>query len=338
MYLDETELRQEMDLRGAWRKWMPRVLAGIVGVILLGAGIMKATDMELFVRQIKGYGIISQPMLVSFGAWGMIALQFTLGVGLLLFYRPKYAFPVATLLWLILLGATSWAWATGATDDCGCYGSWLKSTPKEATFENLALLLLTVSAWTSHHRARAVPTPTKRWAVAAACIIGLVMPLMFGFSISATMQSDPGLDIGKLKVYGVEDQVDLEQGAYLLVLMGTDCAHCKELLAEIDMLAEEQDVPRLIALTKDNESKRKRFVDQFMPIFPVAQIGDKEFWRLLGTGKMPRLMLVQDGRVQKIWDQTVPEKETIKTTSLLQINKRSSSDLTSQTIEKQKGS
>jgi thiol-disulfide isomerase/thioredoxin len=262
-------------------------------------------------------------MLASFGAWGMIGLQFTLGVGLLLFYRPKYAFPVATLLWLILLGATSWAWITGATDDCGCYGSWLKSTPREATFENLVLLLLTILAWTGHRRARAVSTSTKRWAVAAACIIGLVMPLVFGFSISATTQSESGLDIGKLKVLGVEEHVDLKQGDYLLVLMGTDCAHCKELLPEIDMLAEEQDIPRLIALTKDDESKRKRFVDQYMPVFPVGQIGDKEFWRLLGAGKMPRLMLVQDGRVQKIWDQTVPEKDTIKTGSLSKSNKAS---------------
>jgi uncharacterized membrane protein YphA (DoxX/SURF4 family)/thiol-disulfide isomerase/thioredoxin len=323
MYLDETQLRQKMDVREAWRKWMPRILAGLVGVILLAAGIMKATDMELFVRQITGYGIISRPMLASFGAWGMIGLQFTLGVGLLLFYRPKYAFPVATLLWLILLGATSWAWITGATDDCGCYGSWLKSTPREATFENLVLLLLTILAWTGHRRARAVSTSTKRWAVAAACIIGLVMPLVFGFSISATTQSESGLDIGKLKVLGVEEHVDLKQGDYLLVLMGTDCAHCKELLPEIDMLAEEQDIPRLIALTKDDESKRKRFVDQYMPVFPVGQIGDKEFWRLLGAGKMPRLMLVQDGRVQKIWDQTVPEKDTIKTGSLSKSNKAS---------------
>jgi thiol-disulfide isomerase/thioredoxin len=129
------------------------------------------------------------------------------------------------------------------------------------------------------------------------------------------------MDITKLEVLGVEDPVDLKQGAYLLVLMGTDCAHCKKLLPEIDMLAEEQDIPRLIALTKDDESKRKSFVDQYMPIFPVGQIGDKEFWRLLGTGKMPRIMLVLDGRVQKIWDQRVPEKDTIKTGFLSKSNK-----------------
>ena len=43
-----------------WRWWVPRLLAGALGLILLTAGLLKGTDMELFIRQIRYYGIIGR--------------------------------------------------------------------------------------------------------------------------------------------------------------------------------------------------------------------------------------------------------------------------------------
>lgn len=48
--------------RNTWRLWVPRLLAGAVGLILLTAGLLKTAEMELFIRQIRDYGIISQPI------------------------------------------------------------------------------------------------------------------------------------------------------------------------------------------------------------------------------------------------------------------------------------
>ena len=59
--------------RNAWRLLVHRLLAGAVGVILLTAGVLKATDMELFIGQIRDYGIISQSIVLTLSAWGLIA-------------------------------------------------------------------------------------------------------------------------------------------------------------------------------------------------------------------------------------------------------------------------
>jgi hypothetical protein len=80
------------------------------------------------------------------------------------------------------------------------------------------------------------------------------------------------------------------------------------------MLAEESDIPGVLALCKNNEAQRREFVKKYEPLFPIGQVSDTVFWRLLGSGKMPRILLVQEGKIQKVWDRTVPQKEMIKAT------------------------
>jgi hypothetical protein len=54
--------------RNTWRFWVYRLPAGAVGVILLIAGLLKATDMELFIGQMGDYGIISQRIVLTLSA------------------------------------------------------------------------------------------------------------------------------------------------------------------------------------------------------------------------------------------------------------------------------
>lgn len=296
--------------------WIARFLAGAVGIVFLTASLMKATDMAVFVRQVKAYGIITQPVFVVLSAWALIALQCALGVGLLVFYRPRLMLSLAAMLWLILLGGTSWAWITGATQDCGCYGSWLKNTPAEATIENMVLLALTITAGMGHAYSERQHTRAKAWAVGIACLMGLVLPIAFGFPISAVVNpQSKALDLEprNLEIQGLE-HIDLSRGDYLVVLIGTECLHCQETLPELDMLAEATDLPPVVALSANDEAERKMFTEKFQPLFPIGQISEEDFWRLLAEGELPRIMLLRNGHVQEVWDRTVPDMEEIKAT------------------------
>jgi hypothetical protein len=48
-------------------------------------------------------------------------------------------------------------------------------------------------------------------------------------------------------------------------------------------------------------------VEEFEPSFPLGQINDELFWRLLGNGETPKLLLARQGKIVKTWDQEVPE-------------------------------
>jgi hypothetical protein len=271
-------------------------------------------DMELFIRQIIEYGIISQRVAVALGAWGLIALECTLGMGLLVFYRPGLILSLTAFLWLIFVGATSSAWLTGTAEQCGCFGAWMKHSPGEAALGNLLLLAATVIAWVGYGRLHVPQTRAKAWAVIVACLTGLALPVTFGFPVSGINRPEPkavGIELGDLQIHGL-DHIDLRYGAHLIILMGTDCLHCQEAVPQLNMLAETTDLHSVVALCTSEESECVRFTEELQATFPIGQIKEDTFWRLLADGDIPRFILVRDQQVQQVWDQVAPDEAMIK--------------------------
>jgi hypothetical protein len=297
-----------------WQWWVIRLLAGALGLILLTAGLLKGTNIELFIRQIRYYGIISQYLVLTGSAWGLIVVECTLGTALLVFYRPRITVPMTTILLLIFVGLNSWAWMNKTTGDCGCFGAWLKRTPGQGALEGLIMLASLVPARVWKKRFQGSATRAKAVAVVIACLVGLVLPLASGFPVSKIKQFQwrtDKMELGRLEINGIKN-VDLSRGDYLVILMDTDCQHCREAIPELNGLAEVKGIPNLIALTPNGDTQRKKFIEAFQPAFPVVQIREDDFWRLLGEGNVPRIMLLHDRRVQRIWDGKVPDEAEIK--------------------------
>ncbi|MBW1896336.1 MAG: hypothetical protein JRI47_04700, partial [Deltaproteobacteria bacterium] len=299
---------------GDRRLWLPGLLCGLLGLILLTAAAVKAMDMELFIRQMRDYEIISHRTLLVLSAWGVIVLECTLGVGLIVNYRPRLILPLTALLVLGFVGATSWAWLTGTAEKCGCFGAWLERSPGEAVAGNVTLLVGAVVAWVRYGQTQPSRSRTKAWATIVACLIGVGLPMAFGFPISRVNHapSDPAnLLLGPIEIQGLEE-VDLNRGTHLIIVMATDCDHCQESILEINMLVDMLDLPSPIGLCTNEESERKMFLEEFEPFFPIGQISDDDFWRLLAEGDLPRVILVSDGRIVQVWDQMVPDEDTIR--------------------------
>ena len=293
---------------------LSRLISVALGLILLVAAVLKSADMELFVRQMRDYGILSHHTLLILSAWGVIAVEFTLGVGLLVSYRPGLMLFLTAVLLLIFTAGASWAWLQGTAQDCGCFGAWLKHSPGQAALLNLGLLVGTLVAWLGCRHAKAARSRAKAWGTSLALVIGIGLPLAFGFSISRVTAPPPdtaGWPLGPLEVQGL-GEMNLDFGDYLVVVMGTDCDHCQEAVPELNMLLDVPDLPPLVAVCTNNETERTSFSEAFQPLFPVGQISENDFWRLLGDGDMPRVMLVRDGRIVRVWDQTVPDEDILR--------------------------
>jgi hypothetical protein len=311
MAQEEKTFVNESSRTPAWHWWIPRFLAVGVGLVLLIAGLLKGVDINLFMRQIRDYGIISGRPALVVSAWGLIVLECGLGAALILLYRPRIVMPLTALLFLVFAGVTGWAWITGATQDCGCYGGLIKHTPRQAVVENLILLGATVLAWVGCRHSETPQIRVKAWAVTITCLIGLAMPVAFGLPTWGIDNSDPEpSQFDPISVHGLGD-VDINIGEYLIVLMGTDCLHCQEAIPELNTLSEAPDMPVLIALCTSEEADCIEFTEQFLPVFPIGHISDELFWHLLSDGDMPRTILLQDGRTKQLWDQTVPTRDDI---------------------------
>lgn len=295
------------------RRWLCRLLAGGVGLILLIAGLSKATDIDLFIREIRGYDIIANYVLSAISAWVLIALEFTLGVALLLFYRPRRTIAIAVLLFLIFIGASLLAWFSGATEDCGCFGIWMKRTPKVAALESLILLGILVLAWIGHGQTQETKSRAKTWLVATACVAGLTLPVAMGFPISRINLLQPHhFGVGPdFKIQGLND-IDINNGTYLIILTDIGCSNCQEVLPELNTLAQAEDLPEVIALCTNEELQREEFVKEFCPDFPIGQIDEDTFWRLLGHSDIPLIILMHDGSIRHTWDRRLPDRDRLR--------------------------
>jgi hypothetical protein len=89
--------------------------------------------------------------------------------------------------------------------------------------------------------------------------------------------------------------------------MDTDCGHCREEVPNLERLAGGDQAPYLIALFKNDEDQVRAFEEEFQPGFPVGIIQEDTFWHLLGQGDVPRTLLINKGKMIRVWDQKVPD-------------------------------
>ncbi len=296
-----------------------RVLEAIIGVILLLAGVLKAWAPLDFSRQIADYGIITQPALVTVLAWLMIVVECALGTALIVGYRRRIAVPAAIVLVVMFLGAVGWAWYSGSTEDCGCFGSWAKRTPAEAFLEDLWMLVMIAGAWVLSRRE---PIRFRVWrfgAVAASILAAVAVTAVA--SGSDRQSADPLVrlkagspakkEFAGLKISGLD--ADLERGNWLVMLMDTGCSHCQQSIPEVNRLAGVQDLgAAVVALCSNSQKEVDWFKGKFKPEFPLGRVSYDDFMRLFERGRTPRMMLISEASVIRIWDGTVPEAGDVR--------------------------
>jgi hypothetical protein len=321
-FFEPTVERKEMLTRHlfAGKTALYRALVLMLGLFFLLSSISKASDIGLFMRQIEAYGIIHGDGIILFTAWSVVSVEWVLAMGLVFFYRPRTVLALSGLLLTAFTGLLFWAWLSGAVEDCGCFGGWMKQAPGQKLIFNGILLLLTALAWKasskestsfSHSYPRAKTWATVVTAIAGVWLTGLLaseQPLP-----SQTQAAPPvtSLKLCQTRIQGVE-HLDLSLGSYLVVLMGTDCQHCQEVVPSINMLTEELPGTMVIALCPNEQEERMAFAETFQPRFPLGQISEETFWDLLAEGSTPRFLLVNNGVIQKVWNKTPPGKDELE--------------------------
>lgn len=302
-----------------WRLIIARVLEALIGAVLLLAGILKAWSPMDFINQITDYKIVTQPLLVTVIAWVMIVVECAIGTALIVGYKRRIAVPATIVLVLLFLGAVGWAWVTGSTEDCGCFGSWARRTPAEAFLEDTVMLIAISGAWLLSRHEPVRFARLRLGAVMASILIGISVTALA--SNSARQSTDPIVRLqaqssGKrqfagLAVSGLD--FDLQRGKYLVMLMDTGCTHCQQSVPQVNRLVSLSNSGlRIVALCSNSDKEIDWFKGKFNAEFPIGRISYDDFMRLFERGKTPRLMLIQDASVLKIWDGVVPAENEVR--------------------------
>ena len=299
----------------------------IIGAVYLVAGAMKVWEPVLFYWEAIPYagllGIVEweTASAVAKAAIVLGPIEFVLGWALLLNWYPRLCLPVATVLMAAFTALTAKAWHIGASIDCGCFGALVERGPREATIEDGAMLAVLLFAWWGMRRsANAAPAsgPPNWWGAGGApvwplasrmvlgsLVVGLAVGGMRFFpELERIAQSDlkSGVRLSGLALKGVD--VDLMQGEYLIELFSPTCGHCKNAVPKMNILAQDPQLPQLIALTSFAQDAPQLidFKDQLQPRFDIATISVTDFRRLTFGHGFPRLAYIADGVVQQVWE------------------------------------
>jgi hypothetical protein len=318
---DDPELREKEALNAADRvlgetgakrklRLVGRIVGCLIGALLLVTGLSKAVMPQDFGRQILDYDIVTNPVLVGLISYTVILVECAIGAALLVRLRPRLTIALAGLLMVGFLFAVGYAWQAGTTEDCGCL-PWVTRTPGEAFVEDLVLLALLGWAWWGQRGAHAPARAWKTMTVGGAVAIAMVVVGVFG--VAGLGSPGAGGEAGAMtfKTLRAEDlPADLSKGDNLVLLMSTECQHCKDAVPEINALFNDSRLPPLVAVASQDRVSRGLFRQDYNAQYPIGQIPESAVRPLIKSG-FPKLFLVRDGTILASWEGTMPQADDI---------------------------
>jgi uncharacterized membrane protein YphA (DoxX/SURF4 family) len=269
----------------------------LLGVIFVAAGLLKSLDVAEFARQTAEYGVVG-PGAAALLAPILIAFETTLGIALLLGWRPRLAAALTGGLLVFFIALEAWGLSHGRTEACGCFGAYVKRTPQQVILEDLGFLALAVlvflgiGAWQARRRLTAAVTGAAAVAMLAFAVASPKLPL--DRLVTSLKTGRTATDLGIASRLPEEGP----QGTLVAILDVTDPVS-KEAAESLNTLKEQPDKVAVVALTPSSEQEQAAFMFEAYPAFDVIPV-DRGLLKPLYR-RLPVYFLVRGGRVARIF-------------------------------------
>ena len=271
----------------------------LLGLVFIVSAILKIADMDRFEIYIYSYHFFS--LNVSFlVARAAIIVELVLGIGLVsnCFHKLMWWGSVAMLVGYT--GLLAYAFASGRTDNCHCFGDYLQFNPWQSILKNIVLLALfaliyKVKGWRFRYDKIALV------GVVTACCVGVFMaspPDNYTPSYRPTDDLDHELFEEALRNPPL-DTLHLTEGRKVVALLSSGCEYCMMTARKLSLMQRfygfpEQDVFFVFMGTeagvsdffKESESTEYQYViyDDVIHLLKI------------NNGVFPILVMVEDGQ------------------------------------------
>ena len=168
-----------------WCQVLTLLMRLTVGGVFLFSGFTKAVDPWGTCYKIIDYftamGLESWADKSLFFAVSIAALEFILGIELVVGAYRRSAPVLALVLMLVLTPLTLWLAVTDAVPDCGCFGDALHLSNWATFFKNLLLVLGIVYLMLFNKSLRGIYGPAVHWVVAALSLALVLAVAYYGY-------------------------------------------------------------------------------------------------------------------------------------------------------------
>jgi hypothetical protein len=279
-----------------------QVASGLVGLVFLVTGALKALDSARFRDQIIRYRLLPytwvQPAAVLF-----IAFECTLGAALMLGVSV-WLLPFAALVLVGFAALTAWGTSSGRVEDCGCYGGLVMLTPIQSLALDGAYLALLAAAW---WLAPADPMAPRLWPWVVVVAVLVTTIVAAWRSLRQPLVNLALLRVGRtfrrswLKHYAR----DVSRGSHFVVFLSRDCPYCKRWVPLLNVIEVQPDLPSVVAVMSLQGEELHAFLHEHLIAFPVTHMPQSLV--SLMANAYPTAALVEDGRVKEKWVGEMPE-------------------------------
>lgn len=122
------------------RASISRILSIIMGIVFLSSGLIKVLDVSAFQSLIVQYGL----PFFQYMAPLIILLEILLGMALILGLFQRTTAIVSICVLLVFTGTYTYGYFVNSVEDCGCFGSLIKSTPAMTYIRNVTLIAMLI--------------------------------------------------------------------------------------------------------------------------------------------------------------------------------------------------
>jgi hypothetical protein len=276
--------------------------SGLVGLVFLGTGALKAVDSVKFLEQVGRYRLLP-PAWVLPAAVLFIAVECALGTALLLGLSP-WLLPAAALLLVAFAALTAWATSTGRVEDCGCYGGLVLLTPAQSLALDGLYVALLAGAWGM--------APADTFAPAAWKLVVVLVAAAVALAASWRSLRTPLVDLSLLRVGRTWRRSwlkryarDVTQGSHFVVFLSRDCPYCKRWVPLLNVIEVQPDLPSVVAVMSLQGEELQGFLQEHLIAFPVTHM-PQSLVSLMVTG-YPTAALVENGRIAEKWVGEMPQ-------------------------------
>ena len=287
----------------------------LLGALLKSGLLIDASNMDLFVRQIVGYGVLEARAMLEGAALFTLTVEMLLGAALLLALRQgMLSLAVMQALLVGFSGLILYGWAFHGLEDCGCLGT-IKMTPAQSILKNILLMALGAMAWVGFARqgetARKQPTFTVPRALVALLVTAATVLYAHNDLKETAQMLAEAQKAGPYTKYVFdtpEGSFDLGNGAHIVAVLNMDCDHCMAAIPGINELAADPNLPQVVALCLEPSSDSMNvFRALTSPEFPMHPMGNNydEFMVLLENSP-PQINYVVDGHQIHYWEEDAP--------------------------------
>jgi uncharacterized membrane protein YphA (DoxX/SURF4 family) len=274
------------------------ILRILFGLLFIGSAVLKLFPIDAFeMILIKQVGV----------SWGLapllarllILFEFALGVCIGFGFWTKKMVYASLAMLAVFTGYLLLLIATGEGDEnCGCFGELIPMDGPTSVGKNLIMMALgLVLIWKND----LVNRFSFKWAGPVLAIISipvlfLLLPLPEGdFDQEATLDSTLISKINHTQNW------DLETDDRLIIVMYSECIHCKQLATLLSTISTEQADNKLRILLFGKEDSIKEFVEQTgIEHLPYRRTTEHQLMQGI-NGTFPSAIFVENGSVVSNW-------------------------------------